>query len=321
MNPFATPAGLHRVVVAASAAPSVHNTQPWRFHRVSGDTLEMYADLSRLLPVIDPLGRALGISCGAALFNLRLAVRMVGHEARITPLPALDERPDLLATIHTTPGAPTSTGESLLYDMIRRRRTNRFPFDGRSLPADVVVDLVDAAHEEGATLVVLTGRAARRVLDLVAAADATVAGEEDYDAELARWTHLGSRDDGVPLYAIGPRPRHRGLPIRDFAPEWPGRPGADFEQNPQIAALFTDGDGAHDWLRAGQALQRVLLTATAHGVSASPFSQPLDLRGPECPGSLDDAPLGCPQMFLRLGYGQPVPHTPRRPVSEVLRGV
>ncbi|RSN11476.1 hypothetical protein DMB42_12860 [Nonomuraea sp. WAC 01424] len=336
--PFASRAGLRRVVAAAVAAPSVHNTQPWRFRRVDDTTVELYADLDRLLTVTDPLGRGLGISCGAALFNLRLAVRMTGHDPRVLPLPDPADRPELLATVRAASGGPPSAVERLLHDMIPHRRTNRFPFDGRPLPRNVLVDLVNAAHDEGATLLLVKGGTARRVLDMVAEADDTLTADPAYRAELARWTRSESGPDGVPGHAAGPRPRMATLPMRDFTttplrngtppaatpttPFHDGAPGtrgevADFEADPQLAALFTRGDGPGDWLRAGQALQRVLLTATAHGVAASMFSQPLDLRPPQHRGD-KAGPFGHVQMLIRFGYGPPVPRVPRRPVYEVL---
>ena len=61
------------LVAAATLAPSMHNTQPWRFRfDPAGETISLYADPARMLPVADPDGRSLHISCGAALFNLRL---------------------------------------------------------------------------------------------------------------------------------------------------------------------------------------------------------------------------------------------------------
>ena len=78
------------LVEVAARAPSVHNTQPWRF-TVTGQAIELYADASRQL-MEDLAGREMIISCGAALFGLRLAVRSLGYGPRSTcsPNPASD---------------------------------------------------------------------------------------------------------------------------------------------------------------------------------------------------------------------------------------
>lgn len=315
IKPFDTRSGVRRVIEAAIAAPSVHNTQPWLFYHLK-DSVSVYSDLRRRLKVVDPLGRCLVMSCGAALFNMRLAIRMTGCAARVLPLPSSRSAPDLLAVVRAAPGEPPSSEERRLHAAIPRRRTNRSPFDGRSLPPHVVADLVVAAHQEGASLVMLRGRAVRRVLDLIAAANRALSGDDAYRAELSRWTGDGPRADGVPSHAFGPRPRDSGLPMRDFS-LGSRLDVATYEGEPQIAALLTGDDGPRDWLAAGQALQRVLLGATAHGVSASLFSQPLDV-GDDRYGGLWAGAGGHVQMFLRLGYGPPVPAVTRRPLHEVL---
>jgi hypothetical protein len=65
---------------AAGLAPSTHNTQPWRF-RVAEGAFEVWADPSRRLPIVDPDDRQLRLACGAAMFNLRLAVFRAGRMA------------------------------------------------------------------------------------------------------------------------------------------------------------------------------------------------------------------------------------------------
>ncbi|MGV9309451.1 Acg family FMN-binding oxidoreductase [Nonomuraea sp. NPDC004354] len=314
-KPFDTRSGVRRVIEAAIAAPSVHNTQPWLFYHLK-DSVSVYADLRRRLKVVDPLGRCLVMSCGAALFNMRLSIRMSGCEARVLPLPAPRSAPDLLAVVRTAPGEPPSAEERRLHAAIPCRRTNRFPFDDRSLPPHVVADLVAAVRQEGASLVMLRGGAARRVLDMIAAADRALSSDDAYRGELSRWTGDGPRADGVPSHAFGPRPRDSGFPMRDFSLGTRLEVAA-YEGDPQIAALLTGDDGPRDWLAAGQALQRLLLTATAHGVSASLFSQPLDL-GDDRDGGLRAGTPGQVQMLLRLGYGPPVPAVTRRPLHEVL---
>jgi len=282
---------------AATMAPSMHNTQPWRFAvRRASQEIELYADPARALRHSDPHGRAVHIACGAALFNLRLAIMMAGRE----PVVRLYR--------------PGET-DSELHAAIAARHTNRRPFSTRPVPPGILAELVAAASLEGAVLHLPGQEEARRLLHLAVAAERDLLADPAYRAELAQWAG-GERDrEGIPASAIGPRDPGGRTPVRDF------RAGpvdyAWFEENPQLAVLSTGTGTRTDWLRAGQALERVLLTATARGIAASPLTQALEtadawqVRDPCSAGEK-------PQMILRLGYGLPVPASPRRPVPEVL---
>src|SRR5215472_19388745 len=94
---------LRRIIEAGSAAPSIHNTQPWRFHVAADDVLEVWADPDRALSVADPRARALYLSCGAALFNVRTAIRMTGFSPLVWPLPHPVFAPLVLAVVQAEP--------------------------------------------------------------------------------------------------------------------------------------------------------------------------------------------------------------------------
>jgi nitroreductase len=311
------PPGLvDELLAAATAAPSIHNTQPWRF-KVSKDTIELRADPERMLPVIDPAGRAVYLACGAALLNLRLAAAVAGRKPVVQLLPYPDQ-PLLLATVRLAGLHRAGQDERELRAAITRRHTNRGPFTGPSVPPGVQAELADAARAEGGILHMLDRNETARVLYLVRDAERGLLAKPSYRAELARWAG-GSRDrDGMPDSSLGPRSPGPPAPVREFTPGRPTSAGyACFEENPQLAVLSTRFGGKAHWLMAGQALQRVLLTATVRGVAVSPLTQPLEtgkawlVRDPRS-GREE------PQMILRLGYGLPVPPTPRRPVPEVL---
>ncbi|GIH81500.1 nitroreductase family protein [Planobispora longispora] len=190
----------------------------------------------------------------------------------------------------------------------------RFP--SFPIPQTITDELITAARTEGAGLIFPPGPAITALLEEIAAAAEALTGNTGYRTELTRWTCGPSHADGVPPYVQGPRPIGDLAPVRDFARAT--RERARFEDRPRLAVLTTPGDGPADWLRAGQALQRLLLAATVHGLSASFLNQPLDLRDmrrhtdPRHPG-------GHPQMIIRLGYGPAVPRAPRRPVPELLQ--
>jgi GNAT superfamily N-acetyltransferase len=308
---------LSECLTAATAAPSVHNSQPWLFQPLPAG-IDVYADRGRQLAVLDPTGRELHLSLGAAIFNVRVAVALHGW------LPELRLRPrqrtaDLVARI--TPGSPKAASVTVrtLAAAIARRRSNRWPFTGLAVPSDVQAELVAAAAAEGAVLDVIDPRARRYVLGLVRVAEQQWRDDPAYRRELAAWTRDDpGRGDGIPAGAVGPRSVNNALPMRDFGLMRPNAAGRTvFEARPVIAVLY-GGDTPTQWLRAGQALQRVLLTATARGVAASLLTQPLEI--PDLRKRLADPASGRPaQAVIRFGYSRRlVARAPRRALSDVV---
>jgi nitroreductase len=303
---------------AAIAAPSIHNTQPWRL-RLSDGVIDLFADRRRRLAAIDPRARELHISLGAALLNLRVAILAHGRHA-LTQLFPLAAEPDLVARVALGPPLHRSETVRQLAGAIPRRRTNRRPFSEVPIPESVLADLRDAAHAEGGTLAVADSVDRDAVLSLVRTAEHRWFSRPGYWAELAEWTLATTgRTDGVPPEAFGPWSAAEAVPLRDFGllQSVRRRQVVRFEQSPTIAVLRTAGDSPAAWVRAGQALERVLLTATVRGLSSTPMTQPLEIA--ELRDLLADTAGGLlPQAILRLGYGPACPPSPRRPLDEVL---
>jgi nitroreductase len=310
-----------QVLVTAGRAPSVHNTQPWRF-RPSAESIELHADPARHLGVSDPDRRELRISCGAALFTLRIALCGLGLRPVVALLPD-PGRPDLLAVLRDGGRTPPHPDVRELLAAVPRRHTNRRPFSATAVAAPEQHALRRAALREGASLHVVADREDRAELGRLAAdAHRRQMADADFRAELARWTGTDEeRRDGVPVSAGGPLPEPQDTWVHRDYTAGRGRsraPGADYEDEPLIAVLTSHTSGPAADLRAGEALQRILLTATASGLAVSFLSQlvevaPVRERVRELIGS-----TRTPLAVLRIGHGWPVAATPRLAVEDLL---
>jgi nitroreductase len=332
LKPFDDDDSLFQVIRIAQMAPSVHNTQPWVFWIRADDRLELRATVSgraepdlgadRRLLAADPLSRELAISCGAALYNLRLAFRVMGHDVAVWLIPDQVNDSSLLASVEIVTGRTRRPGvwEQQLYSAIPRRHTNRSPFTGEAVPPAVRQDMKREAFREEGWLRSLNRAQAGAWVRAAAEADAALGKDAGYVAELERWTRDRMPGSGVPAAAAGAAGTTGQAPVRDYGAR--DRAGERFERHPQLLALSTDNDQPVDWLRAGQALQRVLLTATLHGVSASFLTQPMELRDHtdqprRWPWRWPFAEI--PQMVLRVGYPtRPPPFTPRQNAPDIL---
>jgi iron-sulfur cluster repair protein YtfE (RIC family)/nitroreductase len=307
----------------AVLAPSSHNSQPWRF-RLADDSVELLADRSRALPVVDPDDRELVMSCGAALFTLRVAIRHHGLDDEIELLPDEGD-PDLLARIRLGKPRPPTRAEKLLFWAISSRHTNRSAFKKRPVPETLLTELAQAAESEGAHLRVLERDEERNQLaDLIAEGDKRQFADASFRRELAAWIHAGRghTNDGMPAHALdipGRFTPFAPLLVRTFD-VGKGTAAHDrkiAERSPALAVLGTPDDTPRDWLVGGQALARVLLRATQDDVSASFLNQPIEVADLRAAVSRL-AGVGVPQLALRLGYGPTVKATPRRPLSDVV---
>jgi nitroreductase len=307
----------------ALLAPSSHNSQPWRFV-IHGDRLDLHPDRTRSLPVVDPRDRELIISCGAALFQLRLALRHFGRASSVELMPECVGN-DVLASVWLGERCTATDEDERLFAAISRRHTNRAPFLPRAVDETLRLDLVAAARLEEAWLYVASGMAKEALAALISDGDRRQMGDSHFRRELASWLRPNDdrSGDGMPGYTRAQddlAARIEPLIVRTFD-LGDGRAARDHQLavgSPLLAVLGTDGDDERDWLRAGQALARVLLHATSAALAASFLNQPVEL--PELRGRLSEiiGKTGYPQLVLRLGYPSVLAAaTPRR--TDVVR--
>ena len=315
------------VVAGAVWAPSVHNTQPWRFTADGADQVCLHADASRRLAVADPDGREMMISCGAALFNVRLALRSLGYIPQTSVLPDPGQ-PDLVARVSWPERAPADEFERRLSGHMLTRRTHRGAFDPQPLAPDTLAALRAGAAREGTALRIVADDGRRAALAAaVQTAEHQLRQDGERLRELARWTPApGSAGrDGVPATSYPARAERTEpyFPGRDFARGhgWgvPPVSPATWHRAAGVAGLLTTtADGPGDWVNAGQALQRILLTASACGAAVALHSQPLELPWLRefIRTELSDGAF--PHLVLRIGLVTQVAVSVRRDPGDVL---
>ncbi len=312
-------------ITLANRAPSVHNTQPWRW-LLGDESIHLMADRTRRLTATDPDGRDLLLSCGAALHHLRVALGALGWRAIVHRLPNPRD-PDHLAAVELAPKAP-SIEDITLAGAISRRRTDRRRFSSWSVPDGHLDLMVRRAGKTGALLVPVTGKLTRRQLTraIDAAADAQ---EHDpaYAEELAAWTGRGRLSrDGVLTTSTPPDQQVHGDTTMRAVPVGT-RPDAETGRGENDAGdllvLATTGDDLVSVLRAGEAMSAALLTATDLGLATCPLSQALevaDTRSLIRARVLDGAAF--PHLIMRVGWAPiaapPPPESHRRATSDTV---
>lgn len=320
---------LRRAAVRATLAPSVHNTQPWRFV-LSGDALEIHADPLRRLQVLDPTGRQMLISCGCALFNARVSLAASGFQAHVERAPD-PTRPDLLARVTAelgSAGAGPDQGDlgdlAPLDALIESRRTNRRRFGVDVVPTDIIDVLVAAAAAEGAELMPVTRDEDRLALAIqTQRADAQENANPAYRAELRMWTSGDDlRNDGVPASAIpyGAAGGHDDIPVREFDTTGAGELPTETRSgmNQCLLLLGTKDDSREAWLRAGEGLEHLLLEVERHGYAASPITQLIEMPNTRAMLRRELRLTMQPHVLLRIGRAPTTPATRRRRLIDML---
>jgi hypothetical protein len=334
INPAAFPsAGTQREKLAflvryAVLAPSGHNTQPWRF--VLSDThVDVVADKSRALKMVDPHERELTMSCAAAAETLYAALRAFGLEGTLTPSPQ-PNAPEVIARVTLSAGPSRGSIDHKMLDAIATRRTVRRPYAETPVPAGLQALMIDVVRPFGVELHLLAETEDKDALaKMVVEADYIQFADPAFRRELASWMH--------PLTS----PSGDGLAGPGFGfPDWATRAAAalfrvfdlgtavahmdrpNVLDAPLLGVFSTPGDTRADWVATGRALAAALHALTMHGLVNAFLNQPIEVDAIR-PKLADLATPGrTPQLLSRFGYlkaGVAIPpHAARRPLDEVL---
>ena len=312
---------VHTALLLATRAPSVHNTQPWRW-RVGADSLHLYAEPSLHLPSADPDGRDLILSCGIALHHCVIALAALGWQSKVRRLPNPDE-PEHLASLQVYRSQPSEVNVALA-TAISQRRTDRRRYSSWSVPANYIALMGARAARAGVMLRQI--ELLPRLQHIVAQAVRRHALDHDYMAELTTWSGRYASLAGVPARNAPGSDPTAPVPPRLFAGPALAQPSdaESVNDNAVVLALGTKDDNALAQLRAGEATSLVLLSATALGLASCPVTEPLEITETRYAVQIEVFGLsGFPQMLLRIGWApsnaEPLAATPRRPLEDVVQ--
>ncbi|MBC8084363.1 MAG: Tat pathway signal protein [Hymenobacter sp.] len=317
---------MRELVRLATLAPSGHNTQPWKF-RVAAGSIQLYPDLTRRIPVVDPDNRELWISLGGALENLLVAAEHFGYHPDVTYHLNGTATDHIAVALEKTAAGPGSRAG--LFEAILTRQCTRHEYDRQPLPTRNLNQLTVAATGAGVTPLIFTGAAMEPLLEYVKAGNAHQMTDDKFKAELVHWIRFNDREalasmDGLISRGSGnpslPRWVAQLFLGSSLSPQTQDKKDELYVRSSSGLALFTsEKNDPAAWVETGRAYERFALRATAMGVKNSFLNQPCEVPALRAQVqshlSLNDA---FPQLLVRFGHGPAMPRSLRRPVDQVL---
>jgi nitroreductase len=326
---FAMESIAEQLIPFAVRAPSGHNTQPWQFS-VYQNSVRIFPDLSRRLPVVDPDDHALFISLGCALDNLIVAAAHQGFAARVESFPA--DEPEACLRVRLSEGADDNT--DALFRAIPERQTNRGTYDGRAIDAADLARMLDTNRCDSVQIRQFHVGApeSEPIIDFVRQATIAQFNDLDFVEELVSWIRfsrreVSARQDGLAASALGfpalPRWLGRWIITRLVKPEGEADRQEKAIRQSSLLLLFIarEHDKRH-WVDVGRSFERVVLTATSMGIAHAHVNMPCEVEPirRQLAAHLGLNAGAQPLLLIRLGYAkQRRPASPRRPVDQVMR--
>lgn len=309
----------------ATLAPSGHNTQPWKFS-LTEDSIRIFPDFTRSLPVVDPDNRELYISLGCALENLVIAAKYAGFDPEVEYFPAGEPDECILVTLKRANAAE----ENDLFQAIPKRHTNRREYNKEQIPAADLNKLGSVPIENGVTCLVLTEPdAIEQIFDLVREGNRIQMNDDAFMDEINFWIRFSDSEEELHLDGLTSRAMGRS-PV----PGWLGRmfmrifvsaksqsktDEKNIRSSSALMVIISEKNDKKSWVDVGRSFERIALTLTTLNIENAHLNQPCEV--PQLKNQLQQhLALGSthPQMLLRIGYAEPLPRSPRRPVQQVL---
>lgn len=312
-----------KAIHLACRAPSLHNSQPWRWE-FEGGILRLFADHARVGHHTDITGREVILSCGAALDHLQVAGAAAGWQVSV------DRRPDQhdhnhLASMAFHKAASVSAHEHALGDAISQRRTDRLAFAAPEPWRDLQERLSAIVRGTVADLDVIDDSGRPALADASRRSEAQRRDDASYRYELLWWTGHSHVGDGVPSSTL---PSATEASRVDVAREFPAyrsgdrRPEVDRDHS-KVLVLSTYDDSLENTLRCGEVLSRVLLECTAAGFATCTLTHMMELHASREMVRRITGRHAEPQVLIRVGNApestSPAARTPRRPLGDMLQ--
>jgi len=316
-------AQLGAILELACRAPSLHNSQPWRWV-FENSTLHLFADHARVGHHTDSTGREVILSCGVALDHLEVAAAAAGWRATVVRYPNPRDH-DYLASIAFDRAETVGEHERLLGDAMSRRRTDRLAFAAPEPWHELEQRLREALHGTVAKLDIIDQNGRPALAEASRRSEEHRLDDASYRYELLWWAGHSSAADGLPSSSLASSAEASRVDVaRDFPTYGSGdrRPQVDRDHS-NILVLSTYDDSWENTLRCGEALSRVLLECTAAGFATCTLTHMIEIHASREMVRRITGCRGEPQALIRVGraaeISPPPVRTPRRPLAEVLQ--
>jgi len=313
---------VEKAVLLAGRAPSLHNSQPWRWV-FDGTELQLFAVPERTLAAADPTGRQLLLSCGIALDHLRAAMAAAGWRVLIARFPDPNQHHHL-ATVRVEPSVIVTEAERDRADAIVRRHSDRLPFAAPSGWDDFEIVLRSTFNPTDATVDILPPDSRAALAHASELSAALRRYDSSYQAELQWWAGHVVDSAGIPRDALVTAEERVQVAVGRRMPAVDGPPRrAGMLDNARILVLSTDTDLPLDLLRCGEVLSTVLLECTLAGYATCPLTHLTEFpRSRAAVRELTGRTM-LPQALLRVGAAPDEADdsapTPRRPLADILQ--